>query len=206
MKTQIRRRPILFGLSLFALAGCQGTKPSDTQADLEGTKHVCSSCHGFDGKSISPTFPRLAAQQEEYLENQLKAFRDKTRADPHAHTYMWGMAARLNDATIKGLAQYYSSQKAADPTPGEAAEVSAGEKIFRNGIDARNVPACQNCHGEKAEGGGAIPRLASQHPSYLTAQMEAFAANSRANEIMHANVQGLQENEIAALAAYLAAQ
>ncbi len=69
---------------------------------MAGTVHVCSSCHGPKGRSISSTFPRLAGQQKDYIEAQLKAFRDHTRADPHAKTYMWGMAARLSDPTIDG--------------------------------------------------------------------------------------------------------
>ena len=76
---------------------------------VAGTVHVCSSCHGPDGRSSSPTFPRLAGQQKDYIVAQLQAFRDKTRADPHAQTYMWGMAARLSDATIDGIATYYGS-------------------------------------------------------------------------------------------------
>ena len=86
--------------------------------DVAGTVHVCSSCHGPGGRSTSSTFPRLAGQQKDYLVAQLQAFRDHTRADPHAKTYMWGMAARLSDPLIEGIAAYYSSQPAvAGETP-----------------------------------------------------------------------------------------
>ena len=70
---------------LLALSACAS---GDKQDVVAGTEHVCSSCHGMEGKSVSPTFPRLAGQQKDYLVLQLKAFRDHTRADPHAHTYM----------------------------------------------------------------------------------------------------------------------
>ena len=59
-----------------------------SSADISGIIHVCSSCHGPEGHSISSTFPRLAGQQKDYIERQLRAFRDHTRADPHALTYM----------------------------------------------------------------------------------------------------------------------
>jgi cytochrome c553 len=170
------------------------------------TEHVCSSCHGPAGKSINPTFPNLAGQQKDYLVAQLTAFRDHTRADPHAHTYMWGMAAHLSDATIAGLAAFY----AAEPPPSGSSENSDdtanGGKIFTAGIPAQNVPACVTCHGDKAQGAGAIPRLAGQHRSYLAGQLEAFASNARANEIMHATSQNMGAQEIEEVAAYLASQ
>jgi cytochrome c553 len=197
------------GLALLASAcrsteqGAAGPPPSPA---IAGTEHVCSSCHGMGGQSLSSTFPRLAGQQDEYLVNQLKAFRDKSRADPHAHTYMWGMAARLTDPTIDGLAAYYSSQPPVHGTPNDAAEMAAGKKIFEEGITARDVPACIACHGEQAQGAGAIPRLAGQHRSYLERQLDAFSSNARANEIMHENSKNLTPQEINQVAAFLSAQ
>jgi cytochrome c553 len=192
--------------ALLATSACTGNQAGSTDQVVAGTEHVCSSCHGADGRSVSPTFPRLAGQQQEYLDVQLKAFRDHSRADPHAHTYMWGMAARLSDPTIDGLAAFYSHQPPAPGTPGGQAEMAAGEKIFRAGIPEKDVPACMACHGEKAEGNGVIPRLAGQHRTYLEGQLEAFAVNSRANEIMHENSKNLSAEEISQVAAYLAAQ
>jgi len=188
------------------LAGCADKTADPEGQQVAGTLHVCSSCHGTSGRSVSPTFPNLAGQQKEYLVAQLKAFRDKSRADPHARTYMFGMAARLDDATIDGLATHFSTQTPAAPTPGDPALIAAGQAIFANGIDARNVPACSACHGDKAEGAGAVPRLASQHPEYLINQLQAFQTMSRANETMHDNSKNLQPQEISAVAAYFAAQ
>src|ERR1700719_778281 len=109
-----------FALVALAVAGCGGPGPpgsGSADSTVAGTVQVCSSCHGPDGRSISPTFPRLAGQQKDYLVAQLQAFRDKTRADQHAKTYMWGMAARLSDPLIEGIAAYYSSQPAVAGTP-----------------------------------------------------------------------------------------
>jgi cytochrome c553 len=184
--------------------GAAGPPPS---ASVAGTEHVCSSCHGMGGKStLSSTFPRLAGQQDEYLVTQLKAFRDKSRADPHAHTYMWGMAARLTDPTIDGLAAYYSAQPPIHGAPSDSAEMAAGKKIFDEGIPASNVPACAACHGEQAQGAGAIPRLAGQHRSYLERQLDAFSSNARANEIMHENSKNLTAQQISQVTAFLSAQ
>lgn len=198
-------------LALALLAG--GCSSTDNEAAVAapsaavaGTEHVCSSCHGMGGRSVSSTFPRLAGQQDEYLVNQLKAFRDKSRADPHAHTYMWGMAARLSDPTIDGLAGYYAAQAPVHGSPGDPAEMAAGKKIFDEGIPANNVPACAACHGEQAQGAGAIPRLAGQHRSYLERQLDAFSSNARANEIMHENSKNLTPQQISRVAAFLSAQ
>lgn len=185
-------------------AGGQGAAVTDEQ--VAGTIHVCTSCHGLDGHSISPTFPHLAGQRADYLEVQLKAFRDHTRADPHAHTYMWGMAKNLSDPMIHAVAAYFAARPPAAGTPGDAAEMAAGERIFRGGVPAHDVPACEACHGEHAEGQEAIPRLAGQHREYLAEQLQNFASNARENEIMHENSLHLTPDEIRDVTAYLAAQ
>ncbi len=202
----MRRHRILLLCIALATLGCTESQQGPSDETVAGTEHVCSSCHGMAGKSISPTFPRLAGQQQDYLVVQLKAFRDKSRADPHAHTYMWGMASQLSDATIDGLAAYYSTQSPAKGEPADPTGIAAGEKIFRDGIPDRDVPACMACHGEKAEGNGVFPRLASQHQSYLERQLEAFQVQSRANEIMHENSKNLTAGEISQVAAFFAAQ
>jgi cytochrome c553 len=201
------------GLALLTLGALAFPLPSaraDTAADLAervaGTVHVCSSCHGAEGRSTSPTFPIIAGQQKEYLVNQLKAFRDKSRADPHARTYMFGMAAKLDDPLIDGLADFYSKQKPAEPTQGDAVDIDAGRQLFLNGATTRDIPACSACHGDKAQGAGAIPRLASQHPEYLIRQLNAFQTQSRANDMMHDNSKHLSPDDIREVSAFFAAQ
>jgi cytochrome c553 len=189
---------------LLVLPACAGG--GDKQDVIAGTEHVCSSCHGMDGKSVSPTFPRLAGQQKDYLVAQLKAFRDHTRADPHAHTYMWGMAAALSDTTIDGLAAYYSAQTPVSGQPDSSADAAAGKKIYEEGIPDLNVPACGGCHGDQAQGGGPFPRLAGQHRPYIEGQLAAFSSKSRANEVMDENVKNLTPDAARQLAAFLATQ
>jgi cytochrome c553 len=194
---------VLAGLCL-ALAGCVTKQTVGNDATVQGTVQVCSSCHGLEGRSENPTFPILAAQQHDYLVAQLMAFRDKTRADPHAHTYMWGMAAKLDDKTIDGLATFFAKQAPAAGTEQDPALVTGGQAIFKNGIAARDVPACSACHGDSAGGNGAIPRLAGQHKGYIEGQLAAFQINSRANEMMHQNAKNLSTQEMREIAAYLA--
>jgi cytochrome c553 len=186
------------------LAACNTKETVGNDATVLGTEHVCSSCHGLEGRSENPQFPILAAQQHDYIVQELKAFRDKTRADPHAHTYMWGMAKNLSDKTIDGLAGFFSAQKPSHPTTADAALTTAGQAIFKSGIPAHDVPACSACHGDNAEGNGAIPRLASQHQPYLQGQLNAFQSNSRANDMMHENAKHLTEQEMLEVTTYLA--
>ena len=94
-------------------------RAADETAAIDLIRKECSSCHGLRGISVSPTFPHLAGQQAPYLEAQLKAFRDRSRADPHAQAFMWGMAAQLTDATITHIANYLAAQP---PAPGTRAD------------------------------------------------------------------------------------
>jgi len=194
-------------LAAIGLAACggpgQGPQAAGGPPDVADTVHVCSSCHGPGGHSISSTFPRLAGQQKDYLIAQLTAFRDRTRADPHAQTYMWGMAARLSDPTIAAVAAYYSAQPPVPGTPDNSPEAAAGRKIYTEGISAEAVPACMLCHGAKGQGNSAIPRLAGQHRAYIERQLEAFASKARANEIMHENSKNLTAEQIRDVAAYV---
>lgn len=195
---------LLIGLGLAACGGTGQTPEAQGEPpQVAGTLHVCSSCHGPGGHSTSSTFPRLAGQQKDYLVAQLTAFRDHTRADPHAQTYMWGMAARLDNSTIAAIAAFYAAQPPAPGTPDSSPEAQAGSKVYTEGIPARQVPPCIVCHGDRGQGNGAIPRLAGQHAAYIERQLEAFASNARANAIMHANSEHLSAEQIRALAAYL---
>jgi cytochrome c553 len=90
---------VLFLASTPALAG-------DVEAG-KAKSAICASCHGPTGISMSPLWPNLAGQKEQYLIKQIKAFRDGTRQDP----MMAPMVAALTDTDIENLAAYYSSQK-----------------------------------------------------------------------------------------------
>ncbi|MGE5202101.1 MAG: c-type cytochrome, partial [Acidobacteriota bacterium] len=92
-----------------ALTAASGQAAQESAA-VDLIRRECSTCHGAQGISVSPMFPNLAGQQAAYLEVQLKAFRDRSRADPHAQAFMWGMAAQLTDGTIADIAAYFAAQ------------------------------------------------------------------------------------------------
>jgi cytochrome c553 len=193
----------LSALAIACVLIAGAAEAADKVAEPELVRTECSTCHGAQGVSISPTFPNLAAQPPQYLEAQLKAFRDHSRADPHAQAFMWGMAAQLSDAKIKEIAQYFAQQPPPHGEPADPAEVAAGRKIFTDGIEKQEVPACQGCHGDKAQGNEVFPRLAGQRRDYLEKQLEAFASNLRENDIMHQNAAHLTARQISDVAAYL---
>ncbi len=137
-------------------------------------QQVCSNCHGVDGNSVSPNFPRLAAQPEGYLDAQLKLFRSHDRRDPAGFEYMWGLSRHLSDAQIAGLAKYFADQKPAANRAVSTPLAQRGRDIFEHGIPDRNVPPCSACHGAHGEGHDAFPRLAGQHADYLMKQLDVF--------------------------------
>ena len=192
----------VLGLGLVASGG-QAATSGDEAAGQAVVTRVCQSCHGPGGNSTSATFPRLNGQQADYLTAQLKKFRDHSRDDPHAMAYMWGMAAQLDDNSIAGIAAYLSHQKPTDPQTGGSL-ADEGRKIFRDGVEADNVPPCAACHGDRGEGNGEFPRLAGQHADYLKKQLEDFRSLVRNNDVMHTNTKDMTDREIEAVVSYLA--
>lgn len=175
------------------------------QAAFKKTLLSCSACHGANGRSISPTFPNLAAQSEQYLELQLHAFKDQTRADPDAQAYMWGMASQLNDTLITALAQYFAGQPKTPGDSGKVALVSDGKRIYEQGIPESQVPPCASCHGVRAEGNGPFPRLAGQHAPYLLRQLLVIQSVLRTAPVMHGVIKDLSRAQMQAVVTYLQA-
>jgi cytochrome c553 len=177
---------------------------SDAQkVALQKTIETCGACHGVNGRSVSPTFPNLAAQTAPYIELQLHAFKDQTRADPDAQAYMWGMASQLNDASISGLAAYFSKQSAAAGRGGNAMLIAQGKQIFVAGVPGRQIPACASCHGAQAQGNGPFPRLAGQHAPYLLKQLLVIQNVLRTAPVMHGVIKDLNRDQMQAVVSYL---
>jgi len=187
-------------------AGMACAQEKDALAEAKAGKlavGVCGTCHGPQGISQLPKYPRLAGQNAGYLAAQLKAFRAQTRGDADAMGFMWGMAAGLDDPTIDALAAYYAAQKPLPGPGGDAAQIARGAEIFQKGIESAGVPACSSCHGPYGEGMGEFPRLSGQHAQYLLKQLAAFQSNMRNVAVMHGVASGLKLQEMEAVAAFL---
>jgi len=205
------RPNVIVPISLLTLTiACMA--PSLRAQDADAGKYaaqVCASCHGPRGDSVSPGFPKIAGQRAAYLETQLKAFRDRTRADPMAQAYMWGMTSQLSDDTIKKLAVFYSGQKPASGKAGDPKLVQAGKAVYDRGIPATKVQPCGTCHGANAEGNAAFPRLAGQHAEYLVKQLVLFKSAGREGgnaPIMHDISTGMSFEQMESVAAYVASK
>jgi len=168
-------------------------------------RQVCSNCHGLDGNSTSPNFPKLAGMPQAYIVNQLKWFRSHDRLDPEGFEYMWGLSRHLTDDQIDGLAAYFSKQNIVPDKPGDEKLVSKGKDVFEHGVPANNIPPCSTCHGAQGQGNGTFPRLAGQHADYLIKQLLVFQrTDERPKGAMMKEVAHLlKPEEIASVVAYL---
>ncbi|HEY0746996.1 MAG TPA: c-type cytochrome [Steroidobacteraceae bacterium] len=190
-------------LALAASAAAADVAPGAEGTPLNRTVQTCATCHGVNGRSVSPTFPNLAAQTAPYIEAQLKAFKDESRADPDAQAYMWGMAAQLSDAMISELGAHFAKQTAAPGKPGDSALIKRGKLVFEEGVPARQIPPCASCHGAHGEGLATFPRLAGQHAPYLLKQLLVIQNALRSAPVMHGVVKDLNKEQMLAVVAYL---
>jgi cytochrome c553 len=168
-------------------------------------QQVCSNCHGIDGNSVSPNFPRLAAQQPVYLVEQLTSFRNHHRSDPAGFEYMWGLSRGLTDEQIKGLAEYFSAQAPAANPGADSALAARGKDVFEHGVPDKGIPACATCHGDRGQGNAGFPRLAGQHSDYVVKQLLVFQRTDERPEgaVMKTVAHLLTQDNIEAVAQYV---
>jgi cytochrome c553 len=160
------------------LAACTNVERSRTLGNpsVNGktiAQQVCSACHGADGNSTSPEYPRLAGQQPEYLIAQIKGFNQHTRTDRLAQEVMAGMSRDLTEVQLSEMAVYFSRQKVKNDTAKRDAS-DTGKSIYQKGLPEAGVVPCMVCHGVNAEGNSIFPRLAGQHQPYLVKQLHVF--------------------------------
>lgn len=163
---------------------------------------VCVACHGQEGNSGTPAYPKLAQQHPQYLVKQLQEFKSDKRANP----IMKGFASALSDEDMKNIAYFVGSKKAKPGAAKEKELVSLGERIYRGGIADRSIPACAGCHSPNGAGIPAqYPRLSGQHSDYAVAQLTAFRDGVRKNSVQMTQVAAkLNDKEIKAVADYIA--
>ena len=180
-----------------------GAKPAKVDlAKGEASYAACAACHAADGNSSVPLQPKLAGQHPEYLVKQLCEFKDGKRNDP----VMKGMAAMLSDADMQNVAAWLHSRTPKEGFSKDKDLVTLGERIYRGGIQDRNIAACAGCHSPNGAGIPAqYPRLSGQHADYTVKTLTAFRDGSRANSTPMAQVAAkLNDREIKAVADYIA--
>lgn len=208
--------------SMLLLAGFLGTALSTTSAlagdASQGEKlvAVCAACHGADGNSAAPNFPKLAGQGEKYLLKQLMDIQSGARVIPE----MTGQLTGKSEADLANIAAFYASKttqlsgsKDAQVQVNSGAKVDSlalGTRIYRAGNHESNVPACSGCHSPTGMGNApaAYPRLSGQHTAYIAKQLRDFRAGNRTNDgdamVMRGVAKHLSDAEIDALANFIA--
>lgn len=79
---------------------------------------ACAQCHGVDGGGVGGQFPPLAGLSENYIREQLKAWKTNVRP-PGPLALMPAIASKLSDTDVTAVAQYYSTLASATPAPAE---------------------------------------------------------------------------------------
>ncbi len=175
--------------------------------ELQAKLSYCKTCHGLSGQGYRGYFPmpRLAGQQPQYLENQLRAFIERRRTNP----IMANVAHVLSPSMVSELAEHF---RALDPKPiGGAPKqgISIGKRIFDDGLPEANVPACSACHGANGRGQNEIPRLAGQLYEYTVGQLAGWSkvrgqgSGVDTSAIMAPTAHNLTRSQIEAVAAYV---
>jgi cytochrome c553 len=174
-------------------------------ADAGASKAAaCGACHGMDGNSVDPTYPKLAGQNEAYIVRQLKHFKDGQRVNP----IMAPFAMTLSEQDMHDLGAFFADKQA---TPGQTDEVfvERAEQLYRAGDAKLGVPACMACHGPSGRGmaGAGYPQLSGQWTDYVVAKFGEWRlgtvwGSDENAQVMPEIAKRLSDQDIAALASY----
>jgi cytochrome c553 len=172
----------------------------------QGKAAVCAACHGVDGNSIVPNWPKIAGQHESYLQRQITLIKGGDRPVPE----MAGIVINLSDQDIADLAAYFSSQTSSAGLADETLFAS-GQMLYRSGNEKTGIPACMSCHGPVGEGNplSGYPALAGQHSVYTAKMLTGFrdgvvwGDEDASSAVMTGVANRLTDPEIKAVASYI---
>ncbi len=192
-------------VTLLLTLGITGVAQAAGDAKAGQTKAaMCGACHGADGNSAAPNFPKLAGQGERYLLKQMNDIKSGNRTVLE----MTGLLTNMSEQDMADIAAYFASQNmsvgAADP-----ALVKAGEALFRGGKLAEGMPACTGCHSPNGAGNDAagFPQLGGQHAQYVAKQLTDFREGNRTNDgdsmMMRSVAAKLSNKDIQAISSYI---
>ena len=206
-RNTIRTFVFFLGCGLMVTAQAAGVIKGDAAVG-EGKAVTCGACHGADGNSAVPNFPKLAGLGEKYLLKQMKDIRDGRR--PVAA--MAGQVDNMTDQDLADIAAFYDAKERTSEMADEDL-VALGRKVYMSGIMERKVAACSGCHSPSGKGNGpaGFPGLAGQHADYIAAQLKMFRTgyespegrtNDGDSKIMRTTAFELSDLEIKAVASY----
>lgn len=176
-----------------------------TAAELARAQEIvmgqCFICHGAEGESSSPLFPRLAGQHAQYTARQLADYQSGRRRS----TTMQPMVQALQPGDFLALGRFFEQQPVRAHAVEDPQLARMGQGLFERGKPDAGVPACTACHGAQGAGTETLPRLAGQHAQYTLNQLRQFDRRERTNDnaVMHTIAARLSEMEMKALAQYI---
>ena len=179
-----------------------------SKQDMEAKLGYCQDCHGPSGQGYRGFYPipRLAGQQVEYLENQLRAFVEHRRTN----NVMFNVAHSLSPSMIKALATDFRNFNPRPLGGAPKKRAAAGRKIFEDGVPDSNIVACAACHGPDATGKDEFPRLAGQVYPYVVKTLTNWGkergqipGKPDTSAVMQPVVHSLTKAQIEAVAAYV---
>lgn len=189
----------------FVLAALAAAAPAGVARDAARAQEIvagsCFVCHGTDGESSSPVFPRLAGQHSTYVARQLADYKSGRRKS----SAMQPMVDDLAAADFAALGAYFAAKPVHAHAVQDPELAGVGRYIFNRGNPFSGVAACASCHGSAGHGTEVLPRLAGQHALYTENQLKQFNKRERTNDnaVMHAIASKLTELEMKAVAAYI---
>lgn len=197
----MRHLLMLAAASLLAAAGVAPARAADAARAQEIVAGKCFICHGADGESSSPLFPRLAGQHAAYIARQLADYKSGRRKS----SAMQPMVDDLSAVDFAALGAYFAARPAQAHAVADTQLAAAGHQLFDRGNPGAGVAACVECHGAAGHGTESLPRLAGQHAQYTENQLRQFAKRERTNDnaVMHAIASRLSAHEVKAVAAYI---
>ena len=203
------RLALASGILVLVLVGAVSAQHRiSLSGDVQAKISYCKDCHGVAAQGYNGYYPipRLAGQQPEYFENQLRAFIEHRRTN----NIMFNVAHSLSPAMINALTAHFASLH--PPPIGGAPRqlVATGRKIFEDGMPEVNIAACAACHGPNATGSGQIPRLAGQLYPYMLKTLSNWDKERGRNPtvpdasaIMSPVAHSLNKSQIEAVAAFV---
>jgi cytochrome c553 len=79
---------------------------ANPEAGKKFAGEVCVACHGVDGNSPNPDFPKIGGQHPDYLAKALHDYQSGARSNP----IMKGFAGMLKSEDIDNVAAWYAIQ------------------------------------------------------------------------------------------------
>ena len=196
---------LTLSVSLALAAGAVHAAGNPATGKEKATTLGCIACHGEDGNSLNPVWPKLAAQHPSYLARQIAAFKAGDRKDDAMSPMAMIIAT---DEDLADLTAYFAAQALQPGEPATVEQTLVGQQLFRGGNPAAGVAACAACHGPKGTGNAPanFPRIAGQHAPYVEKALKDYRAGTRAsdpNQMMRGVAAKLTDAEISAVAAYV---